>query len=624
MFRLIRSASLRAKFIIIVSVAMTVLLASVLFVAVTIFIQDKSAYVMDYNLIQVRSVANAVDSQIQKIVQLTRLMHFQTLNHDKKVIEQVFIKNKTQFRLKRLVVLNLSKGNVLVPYTALADDDKILFHSLAQLGWDAIRFLNDTTLIGKSPVSGDLTVGLLVRDPNGEGMIYVYLLSPDFNLPAFTSEFQIFLVDPIGDVVFSTVKQSQSENRPHIIKILKSIFDGKGSSGMTRWNLSSDNVFVSYQRLFFKELTVIGLISEKVAFATVHTLLTKAIALGVSIIFVTLGMIILFSMQLTARFQTLIQASKKIFDAEFNYRLEVQDSEDDEMGLLLRSFNALNVNLENITGEAIQKRVKDLDLEVASIVSTRSLLSDSLVTPNFQLCGKSVFSRQFSGDWWYYKELGDSLICGIGKANVTGISALAVVSVATSVLSTFCLIWEESKGQPPSLVNLMNILNQSLFELGGGKRQMNGTFFLLNKRTGSMQLVSAGHASPILHHLEFENRPDRVSDRFKSLGLRKQASLGLQKDSHYTPEPLRLEPGDMLFQNTAGLYQPFLDGIKSFNISEIQSYLAESYDNSGNQAKVISRDLHEKLEEFLGKESGDDRTVVILTVSQTANFEIEK
>lgn len=621
MAELRNSFPLRIKLVVLIAVALAASLGSILAVGVAIMMDDKGSYIMDYNLTQVQAAANSVENQIQKVLLMTRLLHVKVQNSDQAGVRELYKESTQSLGVKKLLTLSVSSKGLFKTLMAFGDDDGGLAHSLDQLGWDSLRFLNDHVLIGRAP-SGDLTVGSLVRGPQG-GTAYVAVLTPQLNLPDGSSDFQIYLVDSVGDPLYSNGLSQQRIPKAHLAELLKSILDQNVTSGARKWSSGADDYLASYNRLGFKELTVIGLISESTAYAAVRALFLRSIALGLSVLLISVGLTLIFVKRLTEGLRAMAVITEKVVQGDFAFRVDTRGMKNDEIGALATSFNLMASKIDELMTEAANRVEIRHDKETVTAVQSNLFPEKPLIEKNITFSGSSCFSPQCGGDWWHYDRIGNYAIMIVGKVEGKGLSAAMLTAAAHAAASSFSSTTKMILTQAPNLRFLVSHLNTAIFEASKGKQKMSCFISCMDIESGKLQMINAGLGVPYLHRLDFGGRPADVADRFEPLPIRSIDPLGSRDYVKVDPETFQLKAGDMIFWYTNGLLKTFNLKGELLGMKKIYELMAALYDNFDAQADKISIGMMEKAVEFFGEVAQappDDITVVVAAVPKKAYF----
>ncbi len=376
---------------------MAVTALSLLFLGLSFFSEDKGSYLLNYNLLQVVSSSSSVENQIKKVELMTRLMHEEILKKNSHEIINIFNEQSKSLKLKSLLVLRLSKDGVFKEESLIGDEDHSLLHVLDQLGWNSERFFNDPVLVAKAP-SGELALGTFFRFSDGGGTAYLVLLNPDLNAPQYLPDyFNIFLVNSLGDALYSTQKSTKFIGRSEILDILKPVLENRIVFGIRKWNSEHDHYLVAYQQLSVKELAVVGMVSEKAILSSSRILIFSFFVISSSFIFITIGFVLVFLKRIIEGLSTMLAITVKIKEGNFSFRLDTKRMHEDEIGALATSFNLMAGKIDQLVSEAVHQVEVRNDQEILAIVQNKFIPQLPLNLPLFSFSGKSIFSRQWGG-----------------------------------------------------------------------------------------------------------------------------------------------------------------------------------------------------------------------------------
>lgn len=610
---------MRVRIIILMTVALVVSIGSILGVGTTVFYEDKSSYILDYNLTQARSASQSVEAQIQRVLLLIKLLHLQS--SDKATADQTYTDNADSVGMRRLLVLKLSAQGTFQPLRTFGDDDGSMVHYLDLLGWDTLHFLNESVLVGKAS-RGELAVGTLIRGRDGSGTAYVSVITPQLNLPDSAGEFHIFLTDSVGNVLFANQKEQERE-ASELKSLLAVLGQEKLTSGARKWTSRYDDYLVSYQRLSYRELTVVGMIPESVAFAVVGSLVRRSLVLAVSVLLIAIGLTLVFVKRMTEGLRQMSIITEKVQKGSFNFRIDTRKMVNDEIGALATSFNSMAEKIDSLMIEVEARIQGKTQKETNTAVHENLFPAKVLDHANLNFGGASMFAKECGGDWWYYDRVGDYLVMVVGKVETRGIPAALITSATHGAASTFA---DTMRGMPtvtPSIHKLARALNSAVYLAGRGKMRMAAFIGLYDFQTGILQMVNCAYAPPILHRIPFGGRPENPAERFSVLTKLKHPALGIAAEVEFQAEGAQLKPSDMVFWTSPALMR--IQNIKGEMIDQkaIFKMLAELYDNYEGQSGRISKGLIEKSAAFLGdiaQDLPDDVTVVAASVPKKAYF----
>ena len=560
----------RIKIVALLGVSVLLSLAIILTVVKSIFIEDKNAYILDYNLTLVRSAANSVDSQISRSMLLMRLLHNQLRSHDRAGVDQLFKESAGDVGMKSLVVLRLSPAGYFAFDFALGDSDGKAVKQLDELGWDTMAFQGGKALVGKTS-TGELAVGTLVKFPEGGGMAYVGLLRPELNLGKETAgDFQIYVVDSSGSPLYSKETGKGTVSRAELVKILKSVFEDHVSSGAK----TANDWLIGYQRLQFQEFTVIGMIPEAVAFSAVNGLIKRTLWLGLSIMMMATAFALIFARQLTEGLRQMVLVTEKVSQGSFNFRVDTRSMGNDEIGALASSFNAMAEKIDVLMVEAVNRVETKHQEETVAAVQTNLLPDRPLSLSNVNISGKSESASQCGGDWWFYDQVGEYIILIMGQVEDTGLPAALLTAAAHGAATSFVSTSKMISKRAPILKLLVNHLNTAIAQAGRGQATMKCFISIFDTFSGQMHVVNAGNPVPLMHRLGFGGRPEFDNERYFPVVQAEHPALGASLEFAVTIETIQLKQSDALLFYTPGLE-------KVYNKDQIYTRFAELFDKYG-------------------------------------------
>lgn len=598
-------------------------LASVLAMNISVFMDDKGSYLMDYNLTQVTLASNAVDNQIQNILLIAQLIQTKAIKSDWDGVKNIFTDYSKKLKLKRFLVMDLSKDGSFKKLAPLEGDDVSLLHYLDQLGWDHIRYLNDPVLVGKA-TSGDLAIGTLIRNPKGGGTAYFFLASPDLNLPEISTEFQIYLLDSLGNPLFVNNSESRGITGSEMKDLLNSILDEKIFHGVKKWSSKSEYFLMAFRRLNVKELTVVGLIPDKIAFGAIQAFFARTILLGVSVILISIGFMLVLIKPVTQGLRAMASIIKKVSQGDFSSRIDTKGMGEDEIGTLATSFNLMAEKIDQIVSESSNNIEAKQEREILSNVNAHFIPHQSLDQSQISFSARSIQASLFGGDWWHYQKIGEYVIFMMGKADGVGLSSAMLTAAAHGAISSFGMLTQLVPFQKaPELKILVQYLNGVIYEATQGRKKMSCFISLIDTYTGEIQIVNSSFPVPYLHRIELGGNSRDPADHFEPLNLKSHPPLGGSNALKVEVDSYQLKPGDLIFWYSPGLLKVSNAKAEVLRSMKLFEFISELYKQCDGQAIHISFEVIGKIKDFLGdagQNLPDDLTVGVMTIPKKATF----
>ena len=274
-----------------------------------------------------------------------------------------------------------------------------------------------------------------------------------------------------------------------------------------------------------------------------------------------------------------------------------QISEDDvRLVAQIGRFAAIKLETTRLREEAIQKRIMDEELKMASGIQRRLLPAAPTGIPGFTFVGKNEPCRTVSGDYYDFAVRPNGKVYFvIGDVSGKGVTA----GLMMAGLQVAFRIFSKSDPDPATLVSQLNValkenLPQSKFV----------TLFLgrLDTNTGVVEYVNAGHTPPLYLH---KHGATELTDSDLLLGVISRAE--------FVNRELRLEPGDSLVLYTDGVTEarnPDGDDLGSTDIGEALVKL------HGSDASTIAGSVNETVLHHVGDAENLDDDVTVLIVSR--------
>jgi phosphoserine phosphatase RsbU/P len=274
-------------------------------------------------------------------------------------------------------------------------------------------------------------------------------------------------------------------------------------------------------------------------------------------------------------------------------------SEDDvRLVAQIARFAAIKLETTRLREEAIQKRIMDEELKMASGIQRRLLPAAPTGIPGFTFTGKNEPCRTVSGDYYDFAVRPNGKVYFvIGDVSGKGVTA----GLMMAGLQVAFRIFSKSDPDPATLVTQLNValkenLPQSKFV----------TLFLgrLDTKTGVVEYVNAGHTPPLYLH---KHGATELTDS--------DLLLGVVSRAEFMNRELRLEPGDSLVLFTDGVTEardPEGNDLGTLTIGEALIKL------HGTDAGTIAASVNETVLRHVGDAENLDDDVTVVIVSRAA------
>jgi serine phosphatase RsbU (regulator of sigma subunit) len=312
-----------------------------------------------------------------------------------------------------------------------------------------------------------------------------------------------------------------------------------GMTDIDVFSLVSGN-FENRKMLLLIEVTIANILNEltsqKNPFSLAVMIALSALAVS---LFIFEAFMFFFGVRITTGFtsavRSLYRGTKRIAEGDLDSKIEIPN--EDELGDLAASFNAMAKAVKKGREEAILRAHLESELETARKIQEKLLPHEMPHLPGFEIAGTSIPSKQVGGDYFDFLDLGEGRL-GIAIADVSGKGIPAALLMANLQASLHAQTLETEKvAEVATRIN--NLLVKST------DANMFVTFFygLLDRNKSTFTSTNAGHNPPLLL------RVDQSTEHLSEGGL----VLGFLPDQKYAQQTTILHPGDILVLYTDGI-----------------------------------------------------------------------
>jgi len=251
--------------------------------------------------------------------------------------------------------------------------------------------------------------------------------------------------------------------------------------------------------------------------------------------------------------------------------------------------------LETKTLEELQRRRQmEEELKRAANIQQALLPTEPLQSPPYRIAGRNIPSSDVGGDYFDFIN-GDAAVLTVGLGDVAGKgmpAALLMTNLHASVRAHV-----ESGSQLPVV---MARLNRSIHHAVRGERFITLVLVAIDRGTGEILYVNAGHNPPFLVRASGETEKLSVG------GL----LLGMFPEAAYESAPCTMNPGDLLVLYSDGVTEAMNDADDEFGEDRLTAFLTKNRTmDPEHLVESLIRAVHEFSSE--GK-PGDDVTVAVI------------
>jgi sigma-B regulation protein RsbU (phosphoserine phosphatase) len=540
--------SIRSKVLLVLTLVPLLALSAYLYLVITIFENDKIAYVYDTTSSVARSIAAQSRTQMISVLNSLRpsIQEFINLGKSGPITNEIF-ENESDF--ESIAFWRLNGEIYSISEIHNKNDSKLTDwpNTLPSIQ----SWLKETELrqrIVKAPFDDDKIIFFeRIGDIENNQRFIVSIiyksreLSDIFNS---NSNVRIYLTNDVGDVLIGREKGT-FKNLGQILNkdFFKTINKKKGTDGteMVK-NNKGVHYLLSYAKTGFSDLMVTSLIDKKTALSAIKILLRKSLLFFGLLLFITLLVSILSSKSLTQALSELFSATKRVAEGDFSFRVNINSN--DEVGSLAESFNLMSEEVSRLLYETAEKARMEGELQTARTVQETLFPPNSANFNNIlTLAGHYEPASECGGDWWHYTKIGNKVLMCIGDATGHGAPAALITSAARSASSVM-----ENFDLEPS--EIMRLLNRSIYDVSKGKVMM--TFFLaiVDLDTLVMTYCNASHEFPFL--IKNTEKPPKKKDIIPLLDVT-SPRLGQNRNTKYTQSTLNVDVGDLFLFYTDGI-----------------------------------------------------------------------
>ncbi len=541
--------SLRYKLLIVMLSLTGLSLAAVLTLAVSLFKEDKIAYIFDSSLANSKGIANQIKTELHmRSAQMS--LFVSSFDFTKRIFESsaqnIFDRddNLDEVILSKFdgntfeIIATMKKVDFSEEKSRALEQNKILVERQAiedTLSFKVVQSDQNILIYSqKVLMEGDPDSYFITSVDHEEGLL---------NLLKRTSNYDNFIVRSNGQVLL----QSKIDSPVISLKDWKffnkisndSIPDGAEETT----NINSVPSLVSFSKVGLSNLISISTISRDVALNAIETLLLKASLFFIALISLTSMLAIFFSKKITSQLSVLDSATTDLAAGNFEVNLNIESS--DEVGNLSRNFNTMVTKVSALMKDNVEKARMEKELETAKLVQDTYFPDNNAQIDRVKISGYYRSASECGGDWWYYFKSSNKVFVCIGDATGHGASAALITSAARSAVS---LIEMTPNITPASFLTL---LNRAIYMSSKGQIQL--TFFVasIDTELNKLTYANASHSAPYL--IRKSSEPITKSNLVPLLAEEQGLRLGHVLNCRYSETVCDIFPGDIVFAFTDGL-----------------------------------------------------------------------
>lgn len=259
---------------------------------------------------------------------------------------------------------------------------------------------------------------------------------------------------------------------------------------------------------------------------------------------------------------------------------------------------AISVQNAQLHESLLERDRLDRDLKIAEQVQKRFLPQSVPTIPGFEFFAHYEPAYEVGGDYYDFVPLmDDRLAIALGDVSGKGVSA-ALMMAKFSGDTRYCILTENSAAAAAG------VLNSLLFETGIEEKFITLSLSVLNPRTRTLSLASAGHM-PILVR-RADGRVEEIGEEIVGF------PLGIAADAEYQEVEVALNPGDVVVIYSDGVTDA-RDPSEQLYDSRANRRLIRRLADTAGGPRAVGRAILQSIREFSsGHDQTDDITLICL------------
>jgi len=531
--------------------------------AYRVFVEDKTIFIMDYNLAVLRAAKEVVQNELR-----TRFDYLDALVprlvSDEASAKDVFDSLSPTFK-NSVIAIRVYQKNGVGYFSVLREFIHQEFLTRRQLPNDFIdrvnlkfplpldeiiskdnyRLINQTMSVADSNTIIPMITYVIrtSKADSSKDLVVVANFDQDFLIDKLRqSEMaEVFLVSERGDLLSHSNRQvlKDSAETRFVHPITQHLKTEVGAEQSLELTVGDEPYLVNVGKIGFKGIFVVAEVEKKQVVQAMALMLNKTLLLAGLVISLSIVAGVVFSAHLTSNVERLNQAAMELGSGNLDVVIHVDSR--DEIGMMAKTFEWMRGRVKALLIEAAQKAQLEEELRTAHLVQNTILTPPELHSDRFELASYYASAAMCGGDIWDAWVRKDELIMMVGDATGHGAPAALVTAVAKSCVAT---LRSEMKDNLLLPSEYLTKLNQIVFETCRGELLMTMAVVRLDLNSGKVTLSNAGHELPLCLRGE--------SVDVEPLMVRGER-LGFAKDSIFVNGDFSLGETDTLILYTDGL-----------------------------------------------------------------------
>ena len=419
----------------------------------------------------------------------------------------------------------------------------------------------------------------------------------------------IILVSNSGQLLFPDVQWSggsiplidelKQSSIPGLYDVARSVMQGRESFVVLP---GGDHRYLALTSKVDSAWSLILLLNDRTLITEVNAISRVQAFVGLTTLILALAIIAIRSRALSRPLSVAGSALQRISTGDFDVVLP--PSADDEVGGLLRNVqitaNRLKCYLSEVTSFAITQK----QIDTAKSIQRDFLLTNLPASPSYDVAAFSRPALDIGADWYDMVDIGDYAVLLVADVCDKGVPSALYMSVFRSLIRSKLLEHKSDLEAPASATDAIRAAieqTNNYMAANQNSSMMFATVFLaaVNKVTGAVDYICAGHESPVLMRGGEVQMLDHVSG----------PAIGLFEGARYVSSSLQLERGDTLVIYSDGLVDARDPSNEGWGHERLLALLAsikpESSDKLLNTVVCVVDDY------MAGSDQFDDLTVMV-------------
>lgn len=363
----------------------------------------------------------------------------------------------------------------------------------------------------------------------------------------------VILVSNSGQLLFPDVQWSggsiplidelKQSSIPGLYDVARSVMQGRESFVILT---GGDHRYLALTSKVDSAWSLILLLNDRTLITEVNAISRVQAFVGLTTLILALAIIAIRSRALSRPLSVAGSALQRISTGDFDVVLP--PSADDEVGGLLRNVqitaNRLKCYLSEVTSFAITQK----QIDTAKSIQRDFLLTNLPASPSYDVAAFSRPALDIGADWYDMVDIGDYAVLLVADVCDKGVPSALYMSVFRSLIRSKLLEHKSDLEAPASATDAIRAAieqTNNYMAANQNSSMMFATVFLaaVNKVTGAVDYICAGHESPVLMRGGEVQMLDHVSG----------PAIGLFEGARYVSSSLQLERGDTLVIYSDGL-----------------------------------------------------------------------